>query len=177
VWDQVSQSFPLGSTYYLTGSGWKNAQTTFDADGTLLDLNKAIAVTIPTGNPTQTVWIGGFVPTSAQIQTVQNSGYTVAGSLFPRPVALSASGLKESGFVGNNRQTQSDYVYFFNRTTGLWDVRVWLDGSGNWRNSDASLANTNQLIEGNGYLIWRGNRSGNMSWTNPVPYTVPLAGP
>jgi hypothetical protein len=92
-------------------------------------------------------------------------------------VALSASGLKESGFVGNNRQTQSDYVYFFNRTTGLWDVRVWLDGSGNWRNSDASLANTNQLIEGNGYLIWRGNRSGNMSWTNPVPYTVPLAGP
>jgi hypothetical protein len=125
----------------------------------------------------------GFVPTNNQIQTVQSNGYTVASSTFPNVVSLNAnvggdgSGLIGSGFTGGISLSHSDNLLFYNPTTQLFDVRVWYDtGSQLWRNTDASVA-TAQLQPGQSFLIQRRTRATNFTWTNSVPYTVPLQGP
>ena len=188
VWDQMNQNFGNMSApniYYLgTGSsGWKQDTTATPTNNALLDPNKGIIVTIRPGQGTQTVGLTGFVPTNNQIQTVQSNGYTVASSTFPNVVSLNAnvggdgSGLIGSGFTGGISLSHSDNLLFYNPTTQLFDVRVWYDtGSQLWRNTDASVA-TAQLQPGQSFLIQRRTRATNFTWTNSVPYTVPLQGP
>jgi hypothetical protein len=177
IWDQTSQLFTNTNRYWLdTGAnGWKQSNTATPSNDVLLDPNKGMIITIRSGSPTlRTV---GFVPTNSQIQVVQSNGYSVASSTFPRSVTLAASGLQASGFVGGNSKITSDVLYFFNPANQQFDDQIWLDSNGNvWRNEDASAA-TKQLQPGESFLIRRRNRAANMSWTNAVPYTVPLQGP
>jgi hypothetical protein len=182
LWDQTNQAFLVNNARYWlsTGSnGWiqHGSVTPHSGDGVLLDPNKGMILTIRTGQGNQTLRIVGFVPTNSQIQVVRTNGYTLASSTFPTPVALSASGLQASGFNGGQSLVASDNLLFFNPATQQFDTKIWFDSSGNvWRNEDASVA-TKQLQPGESFLIRRRNTGSNMSWTNAVPYTVPLQGP
>ena len=116
------------------------------------------------------------MPPTAEAQTVQSNGYTVASSTYPQAVTLTGSGLTNA-VTGGTSLNRSDNLLFFDPTTQLFDIRVWYyTGDHTWRNADASAA-TQQLIPGGSFLIQRRNRSTNLIWTNPVPYQVPLQGP
>ena len=176
IWDQTAQTFTNISRYRLdTGTnGWRQSNTTLPSNNALLDPTKGLIVTVRAAAGNQTLRTVGLVPTSAQIQVIQNNGYTIAASAFPRPVALS---VLTNGFVGGTSSVTSDQLMFFNPATQAFDIKIWYDASGNvWRNADASLA-TKQLEPGESFLIRRRNRAASMIWTNPVPYAVPLQGP
>lgn len=176
VWDQSGQAFTNTTRYWLdTGTnGWKQSNTAAPANGALLDPDKGFIVTIRAGPGTQTLRVTGLVPTNSQVQVVQNNGYTVAGSLFPRTVSLDAL---TNGFGGGTSLVNSDNLVFFDSVTQQFDVKLWYDAAGGvWRNADASVA-TRQLEPGEAFLIRRRNRATDMIWTNPVPYSVPLPGP
>jgi hypothetical protein len=113
------------------------------------------------------------------VQVVQDNGYSLVGSRFPMPVALSASGLQSSGFTGGTSMNKSDNLVFYNPATQQFDIRVWLySGDSTWRDSTGNVT-TRQLQPGEAFLIQRKSRGSNFTWTNPVPYTtVPqLQGP
>lgn len=179
IWGQTSQTFTNTNRYWLdTGAnGWRQSNTAAPSNGALLDANKGMIVTIRTGQGNQTLRTVGFVPTNQQSQVVQDNGYTVACSTYPRTVSLDASTLVSDGFVGGGSLVTSDNLMFFNPVTQQFDIKIWYDSNGGvWRNADASLA-TKQLEPGESFLIRRRNRGSNFTWSNPVPYTVPLQGP
>src|SRR5206468_728903 len=99
VWDQTGQT--LTNRYWLSNvagfSGWRHADFS-DANNLPIDANKGLIVTLRSG--TGLLSVAGFVPIAAQMQTVQNNGYSLVASRFPMPVALTNSGLAASGFVG-----------------------------------------------------------------------------
>jgi hypothetical protein len=179
IWDQVSQAFLVNDARYWLGtgaSGWKQHNTSAPSNNVQLDPTKGFIVTIPEGQGPQTLYVPGFVPTSAEAQTVQSNGYTVASSTYPQPITLNNSGLSNS-ITGGASLNKSDNLLFFDPATQLFDIRVWYyTGNDTWLNADASLA-TQELEPGAAFLIQRRSRSTNLIWTNPVPYLVPLQGP
>jgi PKD repeat protein len=179
IWDQTSQTFTNTNRYWLdTGTnGWRQSNTAAPSNHVLLDPNKGMVITIRAGQGNQTLRLVGFVPTNQQVQVVQDNGYTLASSTYPRPVSLDASTLVADGFVGGTSLVTSDNLLFFNPVTQQFDIKIWYDSAGGvWRNADASLA-TKQLEPGEAILIRRRARGSNFTWSNPVPYTVPLQGP
>jgi hypothetical protein len=103
---------------------------------------------------------------------VQNNGYTLAASLFPKTVAPSNANLIASGFVGGTSLVTSDNLLLFNPATQLFDVKLWYETVNNvWRDHTGEVA-TQQLQPGAAFLIKRRNRGSNFTWTNPPPYNV-----
>jgi hypothetical protein len=180
IWNQTSQAFLVNNDRYwlaMGAGGWKQHNTLATSNGALLDPTKGLIVTIRAGQGAQVVYLTGFVPTSEEVQTVQDNGYTVAASTYPAPVSLEASGLAASGFTGGTSMSKSDNLLFYNPATQLFDIRVWLySGNGTWRDSSGNPT-TRQLQPGEAFLIQRRSRGSNFIWTNPVPYAVPLQGP
>jgi len=177
IWDQTSQAFLVNNArYWLSSAGWKQHNTATASNGVQLDPTKGFIVTIRAGQGAQTLYMPGFVPTTAETQAVQSNGYTVASSTYPQPVSLSASGLTNAITGGASLHT-SDNLLFFDPADQLFDIRVWYSSANSeWFNADASVA-TQQLQSGSAFLIDRRNRNTNLVWTNPVPYQVPLQGP
>jgi hypothetical protein len=174
-WDQTNQTTTNRSWLSSNANfpGWRAAGTFAGNNALLLDVDKGFIITVRPGRGSQNLLLSGFVSTNAQIQVVQNNGYTLAGSLYPAPVALAASGLVASGFNGGTSLAASDTLQFFNPATQLFDLTVWYDtGSGVWRNADGSLA-TRQLMPGESFVIGRGNwAAGSFTWTNPIPANI-----
>jgi GH15 family glucan-1,4-alpha-glucosidase len=179
IWDQTNQTFSNSNRYWLdTGtSGWRQSNTAVPSNGVLLDANKGMIVTIRTGQGNQTLRTVGFVPTSNQVQTVKNNGYTVASSTFPRPVALADAGLVTSGFTGGSNKIFSDVLYFYDPVTQGWTTEIWYSTVTSGWVDETGQAATKQLQPGESFLIRRRNRASDMTWTNTVPYTTPLQGP
>jgi SprB-like repeat protein len=179
IWDQNAQAFLVNNARYWldTGAtGWIQHNTALLANDVQLDPTKGFIVTIPVGRGAQTLYVPGFVPATAEAQTVQSNGYTVASSTYPQPITLTGSGLSNS-VTGGISLNKSDNLLFFDPTTQLFDIRVWYyTGDDSWRNADASIA-TQELQPGGAFLIERRSRNTNLIWTNPVPYQVPLQGP
>jgi hypothetical protein len=185
IWDQGDQAFDPAQVYYLgTGAtGWLQDQTLAPANNTVLDANKGIVITVRSNI---TLRLVGFVPTTSQVQTVASNGYTVASATFPMPTSLNASnqppygdasGLIASGFTGGSSKIHSDNLLLYDPTTGAFDIAIWYDNVNHvWRNSNASIT-TNPLQPGQAFLIQLKARANNLTWTNAVPYNVPLQGP
>jgi len=185
IWDQTSQAFTNTNRYWLdTGTnGWRQSNTAAPSNATNVDPNKGLMITIRAGQGNLPLRLVGFVRTNEQIQVVQGgtgTKYTVAASAYPRPVTPGSSGLVPSGFTGSSSGSPifSDWLLFFNPASQQFDTKIWYDATGGvWRNvSDTSIA-TNQLQPGEAILIQRKNRASNFTWTNSVPYAIPLPGP
>lgn len=173
-WSQTAQT--LTNRAWLSSlpayPGWRDAGTFADANQRLVDVQKGFIVTVREGHGARTNYLAGYLPRVAQVQTVQNNGYTVVSTRWPMAVTLEQSGLVPSGFVGGSSQVTSDVVLFFNPTTQLFDTKVWYDAvSQVWRDQTAAVA-TQRLEAGTAVLIQRRNRANHLIWTNPVPYSV-----
>jgi len=179
IWDQTTQAFLVNNARYWLGTGstgWRQHNTAAPSNNVQLDPTKGFIVNIRAGEGPQTLYVPGFVPTSAEAQSVQANGYTVASSTYPQSITLINSGLT-NGITGGTSLNKSDNLLFFDSTTQLFDIRVWYyTGDHTWRNADASIA-TQELEPGEAFLIQRRSRITNLIWTNPVPYQVPLQGP
>ncbi len=182
IWDQTGQSFPSSMSYWLDNGSqygdveWIELDSGGHANSTVLDPTKGMLVNIPHGSGTKTLYITGFVPTSQQSQSVQNSGYTFSSSAYPTPVTLANSGLA-TGLTGATHAASADSLLFWDAATGQFDIKVYYNTSTHvWTTTSGSTA-TNNLQPGASFLINRLSRSNNFSWTNPVPYNVPLQGP
>jgi hypothetical protein len=174
LWDQNTQA--LTTRYWNSNAdgypGWRESGTFADANNVALDLNKGFILTLRAGNGPRTNYFVGYLPRSAQTQNIQDDGYTLAGSFFPVPIALTNANLIASGFTGGISLVTSDQLLFFDPVTQLFNVKIWFDTTtSTWRDQDAAVA-TQQLQPNSAVLIKRRSRGSNFTWTNPVPYNV-----
>jgi hypothetical protein len=174
IWDQDGQA--LTNRYWLSNTGgsnvWRLAGGAEACDETVIDRNKGLVVTLPTGEGPHMIVLTGLVSTQGMQQVVVSNGYTLASSPFPAPISLADSGLISSGFMGGTTIISSDNLLFFNTASGHFDVKLWYDsGSSTWRNADTTLA-TQALQPGESFLIRRRARSSNMIWSCACPYTL-----
>jgi autotransporter-associated beta strand protein len=173
-WDQSSQT--MGARYFMSSApgflGWRKSDDYQDGNELALDAAKGLILTVRPGMAQATNYVVGPLPRTVQAQTVQNNGYTLAGSPFPAAVSPAHANLTGSGFVGGTSLVTSDNLLLFNPATQLFDVKLWYDTTGGvWRDHTGAVA-TQQLQPGNSFLIRRRNRGSNFTWTNPVPYSV-----
>jgi hypothetical protein len=176
LWDQVFQT--LTNRYWLSNvagfEGWRDLGFNARNDAAI-DRNKGFIVTVRLGQGSRALNLVGLVTTSEQVQVVQNDGYTLAASAFPVPVSLDQSGLLESGFEGGLSAFNSDRLIFFNPDGQQFDTTVWYNnGAGTWQYQGGTSVVTRHIMPGEAFLIRRRDRAGgDLTWTNPVPYTLP----
>lgn len=152
--------------------GWRASGTFADANQWLVDVQKGFILTVREPHGVRTNYLAGYLPRVAQVQTVQNNGYTLISPSWPVAVPLTQSGLVQSGFIGGSSQVTSDLLLFFNPVTQLFDTKVWYDAAGQvWRDHTAAVA-TQRFEAGTAVLIQRRNRGSHLTWTNPVPYHI-----
>lgn len=171
-WSQTAQT--LTNRAWLSSlpayPGWREAGTFADVNERLVDVQYGMIVTVRSGHGIRTNYLAGYLPRVAQVQTVQNSGYTLVSTRWPLAATLEQSGLVPSGFVGGSSLVTSDVLLFFNPVTQVFDTRVWYDALGQiWRDQTAAVA-TQKLEAGTAVLVQRRNRSSPLIWTNPLPY-------
>ena len=175
VWDQTTQT--ISERYWLSNvagsEGWFKSDAATSADNEVVDLSKGIIVTVRAGAGTQSLYVAGTVPKIPDSQAIAGPGYTLASLQYPSPLTLADSELVADGFQGHSGVgILSDWVMFFNATTGLFDTKVWFEtGTQTWRYLDgAEEAGDLVLTPGQPFLIRR--RAGtDFTWSNPYPGT------
>lgn len=73
-------------------------------------------VTVRSGHGIRTNYLAGYLPRVAQVQTVQNSGYTLVSTRWPLAATLEQSCLIPSGFGGGISLVTSDVLLFLTRS-------------------------------------------------------------
>ena len=175
IWNQDEQA--LTNRYWASSApgfeGWSVSPSFAAANSLPLDTDKGLILTIRSGEGTQELILSGNVTIGTQDKVLFENGYTLVASMFPAEVDLDQSGLITSGFIGGFSLAQSDNLIFYNHATDQFDDKIWYDSVGGvWRHADASLA-TRKLQAGESFLIRRRNRGAAMTWSHPLPYTLP----